>query len=594
MSNYQAPLTDMLFTLEHLCDIRSLAELEAFSSFDPDDLPALLKEAGRFTSEVFAPLNRTGDSQGSTRSSDGTISTPAGFAEAYEDYVQAGWGAAPFSVNFGGGGLPWAVGLALQEMLTASNLALSLCPMLTQGAIHALESHGSPSQQAEYLPKLVTGEWTATMLLTEPQAGSDLAALRTRAERAADGSYRLRGQKIFITWGEHDMSGNIIHLVLARTPEAPEGTRGISCFIVPKYVLDPDGSRGRHNDIYCASIEKKMGLHASPTCVMQIGESEGAVGYLIGEENAGMSYMFTMMNNARLGVGLEGVGVADRAYQHSLEFACERKQGRRPQTPAGDQTVIISHPDVRRMLMTQKAHTEAARSLCYFNAAIGDRAKYMTDAAERAHAQELCDLLIPLSKSWGSEVGEMAASLAMQIHGGMGYVEETGVAQYLRDVRVTSIYEGSNGIQAIDLVTRKLPMRSGAVVEKLLNRIVECAERLPEALKVMREPLLEAVVAARRCGEWLLAHPGDDSLAAAVPYQRLMSNLTGGWLLARSAGVASELLPAESGDEVDFLRAKQTTAEFFITQILPQATALESAITSGNGILYEIEADQMR
>ncbi len=584
----------MVFALEEVCNIRSFAAMEEFESFDPDDLHHVLAEAGRFASEVFGPLNKTGDSLGSVRNPDSTVSTPPGFAEAYDSYVEAGWGAAAFPLEYGGGGLPWAMGLALQEMLTASNLALSLCPLLTQGAIHSLLAHGSPAQKAEYLPKLISGEWSATMLLTEPHAGSDLGALTTRAERADDGSYRLFGQKIFITWGEHDMTPNIIHLVLARTPDAPAGTRGISCFIVPKFLPWQDGSPKMRNDIACIAIEEKMGLHASPTCVMQLGESGGAVGYLIGDENAGMSYMFTMMNNARLGVGMEGVGVADRAFQQSLQFARERLQGRRPETPAGKQSAIISHPDVRRMLLTQKSLVEATRSLCYYNATAIDLAKAHPDKSERAKAQELCDLLTPLSKSWGTEVGEMVASLAIQLHGGMGYVEETGVAQYFRDVRITSIYEGTNGIQAIDLIARKLPMRRGAVVKELLEQIATTAKEMPDELKTLREPLEEGVESARRCCDWLLAHPGDNALAGAVPFQRLMASLVGGWLLAVSSQASLRMLPAASGEEADFLRAKQVTAEFFCTQILPEACALEHAVTGGAELLYALAPEQMR
>ncbi len=598
MPEYDPPLRDMEFVLEHICDVRSMSKIESFSMFDPEDLAPLLEEAGRFTSEVFAPLNKPGDSSGSVLNEDGEVSTPAGFAEAYAAYVEAGWGAVPCPAEYGGGGLPWVVGLALQEMITAANLSLSLCPMLTQGAIHVLEDHGSPTQQALFLPRLISGEWTATMLLTEPHAGSDLGALSTQAEPSGNGVYRLRGQKIFITWGEHDMAENIIHLVLARTPDAPAGTSGISCFIVPKYLPNPDGSLGKRNDIACASIEKKMGLHASPTCVMRIGEaagSEGAVGYLIGEENAGMVYMFTMMNNARLGVGLEGVGVADRAYQTSLEFAGERRQGRRPETPAGEQAAIVSHPDVRRMLMTQKAHVEASRSLCYYNATAIDHAKHLPEGPERTAAQELCDLLTPLSKSWGTEVGEIVASLAMQIHGGMGYVEETGVAQYYRDVRITSVYEGTNGIQAIDLVGRKLQMRNGAKVHELLDQIAETARNLPEQLATLREPLESAVGAARRCSNWLLEHGGDDALAGASPYQRLMANLVGAWLLAKSAQVSWELLSSGASEtETEFLRGKGVTAEFFCTQILPQACALESAVTAGSGALYALDVEHWR
>ena len=595
MNTYRPPLQDMQFVLEHICDVRALAKLEAFQSFDPDSLPDILAEAGRFFAEVFAPLNRTGDTTPSVRNPDGTVTTPPGFREAYEAYVEAGWGAAAFDPEVGGGGLPWSVGLALQEMMTASNLALSLCPLLTQGGIHLLALHGSPDQQADYLPRLIAGEWTATMLLTEPHAGSDLGALTTRAERAADGSYRLRGQKIFITWGEHDMAANTIHLVLARTPDAPTGSRGISCFIVPKYLPGASGTLRERNDITCVSIEHKMGIHASPTCVMSLGETDGAVGYLIGEENMGMVYMFTMMNNARLGVGLEGVGVADRAYQQARDHAGERLQGRRPDTEPGRRAAIIEHPDVRRMLLTQKAYIEAMRCLCYYNATTLDLAQHHPEATERHAAQELCDLLTPLSKAWCTDVANETTSLALQIHGGMGYVEETGASQYCRDVRIAAIYEGTNGIQAIDLVSRKLPVRGGAVVHELLDRTQVTAEQLHPDLASLREPLSSATSAARSCTDWLLAHPGDAALAGATPYLRLLASVVGAWLLARSAETArAEITAGAAGAEAEALEAKQITAEFFCRQLLPPAVALAPAVTGGTEILSALSAEQLR
>ena len=595
MSPYRPPIQDMQFVLEHVCDVRSLAKLEAFEAFDPDTLGDILTEAGRFVSEVFAPINQIGDSTGSIRNDDGTVTTPPGFGEAYDAYVKAGWGAAAFPTELGGGGLPWTVGLALQEMLTASNLALSLCPLLTQGGIHLLERHSSTEQRAEYLPKLVAGEWTATMLLTEPQAGSDLGALTTRAERAGDGTYRLGGQKIFITWGEHDMAANTIHLVLARTPDAPAGSRGISCFIVPKYLAAADGSLGERNDISCISIERKLGIHASPTCVMALGENGGAVGYLIGEENMGMVYMFTMMNNARLGVGLEGVGVADRAYQQSLAHATERTQGRRPDTAPGERAAILDHPDVRRMLVTQKAYIEAMRCLCYFNATALDLAQHHPDETERAAAQELCDLLTPLSKAWCTDVANETTSIALQIHGGMGYVEETGAAQHCRDIRIAAIYEGTNGIQAIDLVGRKLAVRDGAVVHELLDRVAATADGLHDDLDALRGPLVDGVRAARTCTDWLLAHPGDAALAGAAPYLRLLATVVGAWLLARSAEVArSEFAAGATGGEAGTLAAKGVTAEFFCRQLLPPAVALAPAVTGGAEILSALDAEQLR
>ena len=595
MTTYRPPVHDMQFVLEHICDVRSLAKLEAFQSFDPDSLPDILSEAGRFFSEVFAPLNRTGDTTPSIHNDDGSVTTPPGFREAYEAYVDAGWGAVAFDPELGGGGLPWTVGLALQEMMTASNLALSLCPLLTQGGIHLVDLHASGDQRDVYLPRLIAGDWTATMLLTEPHAGSDLGALSTRAERAADGSYRLFGQKIFITWGEHDMAANTIHLVLARTPDAPPGSRGISCFIVPKYLLDPSGNPGERNDITCVSIEHKMGIHASPTCVMSLGEGGGAVGYLIGEENMGLLYMFTMMNNARLGVGLEGVGVADRAYQQALDHAGERLQGRRPDKAPGEKAAIIEHPDVRRMLLTQKAYIEAMRCLCYYNATALDLAQHHPDATERQAAQELCDLLTPLSKAWCTDVANEMTSLALQVHGGMGYVEETGASQHCRDVRIAAIYEGTNGIQAIDLVGRKLPVRGGAVVHEMLDRVTETADQLHPDLAALRAPLTEAVAAARSCTDWLLAHPGDAALAGATPYLRLLASAVGAWLLARSAEAArAEITAGATGAEAEALQAKQVTAEFFCRQLLPQAAALAPAVTGGAEILAELSATQLR
>ena len=595
MTTYHPPLQEMQFVLEHICEVRDLAKLEAFGLFDPDSLPDILAEAGRFFSEVFAPLNRTGDLTPSVHNSDGSVTTPPGFREAYEAYVTAGWGSAAFDPEIGGGGLPWSVSLAIQEMMTASNLALSLCPLLTHGGIHLLALHANDAQRSEYLPRLVAGEWTATMLLTEPHAGSDLGALATRAERADDGSYRLVGQKVFITWGEHDMADNTIHLVLARTPDAPAGSRGISCFIVPKYLTECSGRPGERNDITCVSIEHKMGIHASPTCVMSLGEGDGAVGYLIGEENMGMRYMFTMMNNARLGVGLEGVGVADRAYRQARDYATERRQGRRPETPAGGSAPIAEHPDVARMLLTQKAYIEAMRCLCYYNATALDLATHHPDEAERRASQELCDLLTPLSKAWCTDVANETTSIALQVHGGMGYVEETGASQYCRDVRIAAIYEGTNGIQAIDLVGRKLPMRGGAVVHELLDRVDETATGLHPDLAALREPLTGAVATARSCTDWLLAHPGDDALAGAAPYLRLLAGVTGAWLLARSAEVArAESAAGATGAEARFLSSKQVTAEFFCRQLLPQAVALAPAVTGGSRLLGGFDADLMR
>ncbi|MFM8483985.1 MAG: acyl-CoA dehydrogenase family protein, partial [Actinomycetota bacterium] len=456
MTDYRAPLADIDFVLNRVCGLDRILALPGFIEADSSMVRDLLGEAARFMEEKLAPLNKSGDSFGVRLNADGSVTTAPGFVEAYRAYVEAGWGAVPFDPGFGGGGFPWMVSIAIQEIMTAANMAFSMCPLLTQGAIDAIAHHGSDEQKMTYLPKMVTGEWSGTMNLTEPDAGSDVGAVRTRAARNPDGSYRITGTKIYISFGEHDMAENIIHLVLARTPDAPPGTKGISCFIVPKFLLDANGRPGRRNDITCVSVEHKLGIHASPTCVLSYGDDGGAIGYLIGEENRGMQYMFTMMNQARLSVGLQGLAVGDRAYQQALQYARDRRQGRAPGAPAGESSPIIDHPDVKRMLLTMKTTLEALRCLTYWNAACLDVAKNHPDALERESAADLAALLTPLSKGWGTDMGVELTGLAIQIHGGMGFVEETGVAQHYRDARITTIYEGTNGIQAIDLVGRKL------------------------------------------------------------------------------------------------------------------------------------------
>src|SRR5688572_5021735 len=470
MAEYSAPLRDIRFVLEHLADLDGITKLAAFEHVDADGVYSVLEENARFMEDLVAPLNRVGDEQGSVRNDDGSVTTPEGFKEAYQAYVEAGWNGVAFPPEYGGGGCPWVVGIAMQEILTSANMSFSMCPLLSQGAIDMLLHHGSEEQKETYLPKMVTGEWTGTMNLTEPQAGSDVGALTTKAVPQDDGSFRITGTKIFISWGEHDLSENIVHLVLARTPHAPPGTKGISCFIVPKHLINDDGSLGARNDVTCVSIEHKMGIKASPTCVLSFGDAgEGAVGYLIGEESAGMRYMFTMMNNARVSVGVEGLSLAERAYQMALAYAKERRQGRAPGAPAGEQSAIIDHPDVRRMLLTQKACIEALRGILYLNAAAMDRAAHHGDEAVRASSDELADILTPVSKGWGTDLGVELTSLALQVFGGMGYIEETGIAQLYRDARIAPIYEGTNGIQAMDLVGRKLPLRAGAAVGDYLG-----------------------------------------------------------------------------------------------------------------------------
>ncbi len=589
MAEYTAPLRDIRFVLEHLVDLGSITELPRFEDVDGDGVFSVLEENARFMEDLVAPLNRVGDVQGSVRNDDGSVTTPEGFKEAYKAYVEAGWGGVPFPPEYGGGGFPWTVGIAMQEILTSANMAFSMCPLLNQGAIDMLLHHASEELRETYLPKMVTGEWTGTMNLTEPQAGSDVGALTTKAVPQDDGSYRITGTKIFISFGEHDMSENIIHLVLARTPDAPPGTKGISCFIVPKQLVRDDGSLGDRNDVTCVSIEHKMGIKASPTCVLSYGDAgEGAIGHLIGEENAGMRYMFTMMNTARLSVGLEGLSLAERAFQMALAYAHERRQGRAPGAPAGEQSVIVEHPDVRRMLLTQKASIEALRGIIYANAAAMDRAAHHPDEATRAGCQELADLLTPISKGWGTDLGVELTSLALQVFGGMGYIEETGIAQVYRDARIAPIYEGTNGIQAMDLVGRKLPMRAGGAITDYLGGIQGTVDELgsdDDDLASVRSSLADALDAARAATDWLLenglADPRD-ALAGATPYLRLLSLVTGGWVMAQQARAATRLLADAAAGDKELLEGKVLTARFFCEQVLPQARGLLPAVTATN------------
>lgn len=599
MSGYDAPTTDIAFTLKEIVGIDQLEQLPAFGEVDFDVVPDLLDEAARFFGEVVAPLNRIGDTVGAVRNDDGSVTSPEGFKEAYAQYVEAGWGAMSFDPEYGGGGFPWVVGIAVSEMMTAANMALSLNPLLTQGAIHALHAHGSDEQKNTWLPKLISGEWTGTMNLTEPQAGSDVGALTAKAEPQADGTYLISGQKIFITWGEHDVADNIVHLVLARTPDSPPGTRGISLFIVPKFILNADGTPGERNDVHCVSIEHKMGIHASPTCVLQFGDNGGAVGYLIGHERLGMGYMFTMMNQARLAVGQEGIALGDRSYQQALEYAVERQQGKRPDTPKGGSAPIVEHPDVRRMLMTMKANVEAGRALVYLNAQGVDLAHHHPDEDGRRAGQELTDLLTPLTKGWGTDMGVEMTSLGVQVHGGMGFIEETGAAQHYRDIRIAPIYEGTNGIQAMDLVGRKLPMRDGAAVQDLIGQIGETVGSLTQAgLGDIADRLEAAAADVQAASRWLLqkgAGGTDDGLAGAAPYLRMFGQTVGGWLLAKGAVAAQRLL--DDGDTTygtEFLEAKIATARFYAGQLLPQVHGLLPSVMAGADHLYAIEVDQLR
>ena len=574
---YTAPVTEQSFVLETIADLPGLSRLPAYEAASPDLVQAILTEAGRLASEVFAPLNRIGDEEGA-KLNDGVATLPEGFREAYRQYVEGGWGSLGADPAYGGQGLPFVLASAVQEQLTSANMAFSLCMMLTQGAIEALTAHGSEAQKQVYLTKLISGEWTGTMNLTEPQAGSDVGALRTRAEPAADGSYRIKGSKIFITWGEHDVADNIVHLVLARLPDAPPGTKGISLFLVPKIL--PDGSR---NDLRCAGVEHKLGIHASPTCTMSFGDNDNCVGYLVGAENTGMRAMFTMMNHARINVGLQGVAIAERAYQGALAYARERVQGKR----------IIVHPDVRRMLMTLKATTEAIRALTYLNAAAVDRAHGEADAEARAAAQGLADLLTPVTKGYGTDMGVEMASLAIQVFGGMGYIEETGAAQHLRDARIAPIYEGTNGIQALDLVNRKLPQGHWKALFAEMRTFIKALPGDGD-LGAMRPYLDDGLAALENATVWLVGNQGDgfaDAAAGATPYLRMFGIVIGGYLLARQAVAANERLGSGEGDAA-FLRAKIATARFFAEQVVPQGIALLGPVTRGSDMLYALSEEQ--
>jgi len=594
VADYRAPLRDIRFVLDRLTDIEGLCALEAFSHLDPETIMGVIEENGRFTADVIAPLNRSGDVETSRYdAASASVTTPAGFVDAYRQYVAGGWGGVAFPETYGGGGFPWLIGIVLQEFISSANMAFSMAPLLTQGAIDLLMHHGSEQQKETYLTKMVTGEWTGTMNLTEPEAGSDVGAVRTKAVPAPDGSWRITGTKIYISFGEHDMADNIVHLVLARTPDAPPGTKGISCFVVPKFLVDDDGSRGERNDVTCVSIEHKMGIRASPTCVMSYGENGGAVGHLIGEENQGMRYMFTMMNQARLSVGLEGLALGERAYQDALQYAQERRQGRAPGAPPGEISLIIDLPDVRRMLLTMKALIDALRAIIYTNAEAIDLAAHHPDEEVRRRNSELVELLIPVSKGFGTDMGIEITSLAIQVYGGMGYIEESGVPQHYRDARITTIYEGTNGIQAMDLVGRKLSMRAGGVVHDFLADIDALDGRL-EAAGAEFDPVRTQLAAARAVvGDsvaWILEHGAADvrdALAGATPFLRMFGLLVGGRYLAEAA-LAAHAAQAEDHRDHDHLAARITIARFYAENLLPAVTGLAPAVRAGHADLYAV------
>ncbi|WP_374536398.1 acyl-CoA dehydrogenase C-terminal domain-containing protein [Chitinimonas taiwanensis] len=580
---YRAPVADIRFVLNELAGLNEVAALPGNEDVNPELVDAIVEEAAKLAENVIAPLNKIGDQHGN-KLNDGVVTTAPGFKAAYQQFAENGWVSLGVSPEYGGQGMPGLVSMATEELWCASNVAFSLCPLLTLGALEALSHHASDEIKATYLPKMASGEWTGTMNLTEPQAGSDLAQVRSKAVPVGDGTYKISGQKIFITWGEHDMVENIVHLVLARLPDAPAGVKGISLFVVPKFLVNADGSLGARNDVKCVSIEHKLGIHASPTCVMSYGDQGGAIGYLVGEANKGLSYMFTMMNAARLGVGVEGMAIAERAYQQAVWYAKDRVQSRELGSDDPAPVAIIKHPDIRRMLMTMKAQIEAQRALTYFTGAALDKAGSHPDANEKAKWQAVVNFLIPIVKGWNTEQVNEIASLGVQIHGGMGFIEETGAAQHLRDARITAIYEGTTGIQALDLIGRKTAMERGMTAKALLGEAEAVAGKLKAAgLAEMGDALNAALVHARSTTEYVVGQFGEQPRAVAagsVPFLKLMGIVLGGWQLGRAALVAKQKLADGEGDAA-FFEAKLITARFYADHLLPQTGGLAAAILNG-------------
>jgi alkylation response protein AidB-like acyl-CoA dehydrogenase len=592
VAEYAAPLKDMKFVLKHVVGLDQVNTLPGWDEVAEDVVDAILDEAAKFAGEVLSPLNATGDKVGA-RFKDGEVTTPPGFKEAYRQFVEGGWGNIIAPTDYGGQGLPHLLSTPVEEMWGSANIAFKLCPMLTLGAVEALHRNASGELKQRFLPNMVTGKWTGTMNLTEPQAGSDLSLVRTKAVPQADGTYRLTGEKIFITYGEQDYTENIVHTVLARIEGAPEGVKGISLFVVPKFLVNPDGTLGARNGVKCVSIEHKMGIHASPTAVMAY---EGAVGHLVGEANRGLEYMFVMMNAARLGVGLEGVSLAERAYQRARDWAVERLQGRPVGVAGAAKTApIIQHPDVKRMLLTMKASAEAARALAYQVSALLDRAHNHRDEAERRRCQATVDLLIPVVKGWSTETAFEVASLGVQVHGGMGYIEETGAAQHLRDARISTIYEGTTGIQANDLVGRKVGREGGATMKTLIQEMRQVLPALAGSgdaeLRAIGSRQAKAIDALERATDWIVTvFPDDPGAVAAgsVYYLKLTGFAVGGWMMARAAIAATKQLGAGEGDAA-FLRGKRLTARFYADHMLPQVDALAESLISGGALVRAAE-----
>ncbi|SAL36444.1 acyl-CoA dehydrogenase [Caballeronia humi] len=583
--SYAAPVKDMLFVMKELADLERIAALPGFEDANLDTAQAVLDEAAKFNGEVLAPLNFEGDKNPSAWR-DGEVTTTPGFKDAFRQFSDGGWQGVMHPVEYEGQGLPKLIATPCIEMLNAANMSFALCPLLTDGAIEALLTAGTDAQKQLYVPKLISGEWTGTMNLTEPQAGSDLAQVRTRAEPQGDGSYKLFGTKIFITYGEHDLAKNIVHLVLARTPDAPEGVKGISLFLVPKFNVNADGSLGDRNDVQCVSIEHKLGIKASPTAVLQYGDHGGAAGYLIGEENRGLEYMFIMMNAARFAVGMQGIAVADRAYQKAVAYAKERVQSRPADGSAKQPVTIIHHPDVRRMLATMRTLTEGARSLAYVAAAHSDLARHLPDEKARASHQAIYEFLVPIVKGWSTEMSIDVASLGVQMHGGMGYIEETGAAQYYRDARILTIYEGTTAIQANDLIGRKTMRDGGATAQALLAQIDQTiaalAEREGQPFASMHRHLSAGSLSLARTIEFVVAKVKSDPnavFAGSVPYLKLAGIVLSGWQMARALLAASD----KRAEDESFYSAKIATAQFFAEHVLSMAPGIEASIVSASG-----------
>ncbi len=583
--SYVAPLKDMLFNIQHLANIEQIAQLPGFEDAGLDTAQAVLEESAKFTEGVLAPLNWEGDKNPSSLK-DGVVTATPGFKEAFKQFTDGGWQGLQHPTDFGGQGLPKTIGAACGEMVNSANMSFALCPLLSDGAIEALLTAGSDELKATYLENLVSGKWTGTMNLTEPQAGSDLALVRSRAEPQADGTYKVFGTKIYITWGEHDMAENIVHLVLARVSGAPEGVKGISLFVVPKFMVNKDGSLGARNDVHCVSIEHKMGIKASPTAVLQYGDKGGAIGYLVGQENRGLEYMFIMMNAARYGVGVQGIAIAERAYQKAVQFSKDRVQSRPVDGSMPGSAAIIHHPDVRRMLMTMRAYTEGCRALASVAASAYDAAHHHTDAEARKQNQAFYEFMVPLVKGYSTEMSLEVTSLGVQVHGGMGFIEETGAAQYYRDAKILTIYEGTTAIQANDLVGRKTA-RDGGQIAKGIAGQVEATEAdllasgsahalaVAKRLKAARLAFIDVVefVAGNT-----KASP-NAVFAGSVPYLMLAGNLMAGWQLARSLLVAEKAIAA--GEDVAFMQAKITTARFYADHLLSKAGGLRDSIVEG-------------